>query len=352
MSTQYTLDDARNQVGAYVPSPTTVSPDDWEQLRPTVTQMVIDVFTYADKHPHTVKLTRDNVTNFLTVLTGHTARILAEHGSLDDVDLFDPETIAWSVNQLHLKQATKEERKRHLTTIGNVLTAIGTRNWKTNARHADEQYKPYSPDEVSEIIRSLDAQSTPLKRECVRVAVTLGLAGVTTDEIILIRARDVHDGFTVSVDVNGRTHAIAPSLSDRFLQIVHEREPDEFVFCPSRKRDPQAVSEYMYRFKRGPNLPPVNVRRLVATWRVNLIKSGISYEAFHALTGKSMHIYQRTRAIAPLDTGALVEFAAIATDLTLTGRNVVSDSRVHRPEEPSTKKCQPTELTIIEGGRN
>lgn len=351
MSKQYTLDDVRNQVGNYVPSPTTVSPDDWEQIRPFVTETVLKLFGYADSNNLSPKLSKDNVGNYLTYLTAHCARVHAHTGTVHSEDMFTAETIAWSLEQEYLSNGTKTERKRILTRAGKLLSEIDAEQWNLRSRnHAETQVKPYAPQEVLKIIDWLDAQGTSLKNECVRVAVTLALAGITAPDINQVRARDVYDGFPVTVTVDERTHAIIPSLSEKFLEIVNQREPDEFVFCPSRARKVQNVTEYMNRFKRGPGMGDVSVRRLVATWRNNLIERGISKEAFLALTGVNRNIYSHHAVNAPLREVALLETVAVTTELFLTGEAML-DERMRNSSASGSTAHNRTGLEVIEGGR-
>ena len=351
MSTQYTLDDARNQVGAYVPSPATVSPDDWEQIRPFVTETVLKLFSYSDGTNLSPKLSKGNVKNHLTYLTAHCARVYAHTGTVHTEEMFTAETIAWSLDQESLSNEAKTDRKRILTRTGALLAEMDASKWKLPSRNsAKTQVKPYTPQEVVKIIDWLDAQGTPLKNECARVAVTLALAGITAPDIDQVRARDVHEGFPVTVTVGSRTHAILPSLSEKFLEIVSQREPDEFVFCPSRARKVQNVTEYMNRFKRGPGMGEVSVRRLVATWRNNLIERGISREAFMALTGVSHQTYFRHAANAPVREVSLLETVAVTTELFLTGEAML-DERVRNSSTSASTAHDRTGLKVSEGGR-
>lgn len=320
MSTKpYTLDQVRRQIANYAPAPTTATTDQWELLRPTVTSMVTEVFTYASAHPGTPSLSRGNVQNYLTCLTSHLARVTEMTSDLEDVELFTPETVAWSVNQEAIQPSTKTERKRHLRRMGEILIAVGYTPWQEAPRSHDEQSAPYTPQELVEILNGLDAQGTAHKNECARVIVTLALAGLVAPKIDLVKAQDVTDSDIVTVTVDGREHVIAPSLADEFLKIVRQRKPDEFVFCPTRKRKVQYVTEFMHRFQRGPNTPDVSVRRLVATWRLNLIERGISEEAFIALTGLRFHAYKRHSAFTELDERGALEMAMLATEWMITG---------------------------------
>ena len=94
----------------------------------------------------------------------------------------------------------------------------------------------------------------------------------------------------------------------------------------------------------------VSVRRLVATWRNNLIERGISKEAFLALTGVNRNIYSHHAVNAPLREDALLETVAVTTELFLTGEAML-DERVRNSSASGSTAHNRTGLEVIEGGR-
>lgn len=184
---------------------------------------------------------------------------------------------------------SKSTHRAALTAIG---TAATTRAPWTKPRprypRANDAL-PYSPSEVSDYMALVDKQKTRRRSRLLEGLLALGIgAGLRGTEMTRVWARHVHreDDFTV-IHVPGDSSRTVP-FRRRFAPVVnqmaldHEAEP---LLGPFREDQRDPLSRMKSLLHIPDYAPPLELRRLRATWMVQVLNEDVQLATFAEAAG-------------------------------------------------------------------
>lgn len=257
-----------------------IDPKHWAVIR----EFVYDVVAKSESHvPYKAKDLYNAVSEF--TLWGWQSAALP----LEIPGLFNRNVIAYyaQVGCGHLTAAARGNRRSLLLRVAEHLVRTGYKPLPPIA--PSNPSEPYSERELLSTISWARGQSTPARRMNAHVLIALGLgAGLSAQEIIAIRVRDVHrDGPHVSIDLTtGRARRV-PMIQEYAEMMPDQSHYDDeaFAFRPGRSDFYiNAISNFITRGSQSSSIRPQS-QRMRATWIVRHLNAHTPLQVLTAAAG-------------------------------------------------------------------
>lgn len=240
-----------------------------------------------DADPHTTYRAKD-LLGAATALT-HWAWMLGQ--PLDRSVVFD----RWQIEAFIAEgwpptwsAASRGNRRSVLFRVSEALLGHEARTPRVAPLPNADPSRPYTGSELTAFRSWADAQATTSKRRDCAVVVALGAgAGLATEDLLPLRARDINRvGEALVVTVSGRRARQVPVLdawSDDVLDAIVTLDVDDFVFRPHRRGIAKnSVSNFLGKTTGVAKPSP---QRLRATWIVHHLTVGTPVKAFMTAAG-------------------------------------------------------------------
>ncbi|UXN26549.1 hypothetical protein N8D74_06625 [Curtobacterium flaccumfaciens] len=203
--------------------------------------------------------------------------------------LFNRNVIAYyaQVGCGHLTAAARGNRRSLLLRVAEHLVNTGYK--RLPPMPPSNPSEPYSQRELFSTISWARGQTTSARRMNAHVLIALGLgAGLSAQEIIAIRVRDVHrDGDHIDIDLTtGRVRRV-PMIQE-YAQMMPEQsqyDGDAFAFRPGRSDTYiNAISNFITRGAQTSSIRPQS-QRMRATWIVRHLNARTPLRVLTAAAG-------------------------------------------------------------------
>lgn len=345
----YDKNDALTYISNYVPYRPGVPEDVWIHIESRVREIGAEVIEASDSPEKGLEITDENVRVTMHVLARHCATVFRHTGSLpDNEELFSDDVMHFSAEHSWKYTSTRNRNHRKLQHLAITLGARKTGTITAYPLHI--RTEAYTQDELHEILRTIHSQTTEYRQKMSIILVSLALSGLDVHQILQAKNEDIHTDHPVHVRADGHCFYLPSCLVEDFLESVDQSSKDNYLFKTSCRREEATIFDLTNRMNRGPDCPPVSVRRLRATWFFNLAKHGIAGPAMESTFGISRQVmYQYVRANPP-QPDIVAQLSRELTDRLLGDADGEFFITPPSPSTPDSAHSSNPGLTLIDGG--
>lgn len=224
--------------------------------------------------------TRENAKRFLTALSQYVLWCHQSNGlDLDRQTLFQTSMVdAYLQADTRLKPSERTLRRAALSRLFDALSETSKRTEPAHPRTAPGNLHPYNPAELRTFRSRATGQSSERRRHNTLAPLALATGcGLTSDEIVAVRGRDVHvTGTHVDVEVTGRHPRVVTCLQgweNDVARVASAVGSNGTLFVSRSTSAPRtALKDFMVTTS-GIEARP-SFRRLRTTWIVTHLQAG------------------------------------------------------------------------------